>query len=48
MQGVMDEKENLNTENQDVTKRKAKLELMIKDIQDELEGDQNSRVCIVY
>lgn len=46
MQGVMEEKENLNSENQEVTKRRAKLELMIKDIQDELEGDKSARVYI--
>lgn len=42
----MEEKENLNSENQEVTKRRAKLELMIKDIQDELEGDKSARVYI--
>lgn len=46
MQGVMEEKENLNSDNQEVTKRRAKLELMIKDIQDELEGDKSARVYI--
>lgn len=48
MQGVMEEKENLNFENQEVIKRRVKLELMIKDIQDELEGDKSVRVYIVY
>lgn len=47
MQGVMEEKENLNFENQEVIKRRVKLELMIKDIQDELEGDKSVRVYIV-
>lgn len=46
MQGVMEEKENMNSDNQEVTKRRAKLELMIKDIQDELEGDKSARVYI--
>lgn len=48
MQGVMEEKENLNSENQEVTKRRAKLELMIKDIQDELEGDKSARVYTAH
>ena len=46
MQGVMEEKENLNSDNQETTKRRAKLELMIKDVQDELEGDKSARVHI--
>ena len=46
MQTVMDEKEQINGENQDMTKRRAKLELMIKDIQDELEGDKSARVSV--
>jgi len=44
MQTIMDEKENIFSENQELTKKKAKLELSIKDIQDELEGDKKSRV----
>lgn len=46
MQAILDEKEQIAAENQDLTKRKAKLELNIKDIQDDLEGDQKSRVQI--
>ena len=46
MQGVMEEKENLNSDNQETTKRRDKLQLMIKDIQDELEGDKSARVHI--
>lgn len=45
MQGIHDEKEQMTGETQDLTKKKAKLELNIKDIQDELEGDQSARVC---
>ncbi|KAK3611250.1 hypothetical protein CHS0354_003879 [Potamilus streckersoni] len=43
MQAIMDEKDLLSSENQELTKRKAKLELNIKDIQDELEGDDKAR-----
>lgn len=47
VQGINDEKEQMTVETQDLTKKKAKLELNIKDIQDELEGDQSARVGIV-
>ncbi|KAL3863460.1 hypothetical protein ACJMK2_005214 [Sinanodonta woodiana] len=43
MQAIMDEKDLMSSENQELTKRKAKLELNIKDIQDELEGDDKAR-----
>ena len=48
MQTIHDEKEQQGGENQDLTKKKAKLELNIKDIQDELEGDKTARVTIIY
>lgn len=44
MQTVFDEKEQLQSENQELTKQKAKLELTIKDIQDDLEGDAKAKV----
>ena len=44
MQTLFDEKEQMQTENQELTKRKAKLELIIKDIQEELEGDEKAKV----
>ena len=44
MQTLFDEKEQIQTENQDLTKRKAKLELTIKDVQDELEGNAKAKV----
>ena len=44
MQTLFDEKEQMQTENQDLTKRKAKLELTIKDVQDELEGNAKAKV----
>jgi structural maintenance of chromosome 3 (chondroitin sulfate proteoglycan 6) len=47
MQTIHDEKEQHGGENQDLTKKKAKLELNIKDIQDELEGDKTARVTII-
>lgn len=43
MQTLFDEKEQMQTENQDLTKRKAKLELTIKDIQEDLEGDAKAK-----
>ncbi|XP_050395923.1 structural maintenance of chromosomes protein 3 [Patella vulgata] len=43
MQAMLEEKDGLSGENQDLTKRKAKLELNMKDIQDEMEGNQNTR-----
>jgi hypothetical protein len=44
MQTLTDEKEQLSAENQDFMKRKAKLELDIKDMQDEVEGDRSAKV----
>ncbi|XP_064630415.1 structural maintenance of chromosomes protein 3-like [Lineus longissimus] len=43
MQNLTDEKEQLSAENQDFMKRKAKLELDIKDMQDEVEGDRSAK-----
>lgn len=43
-QSSIDEKESMTGEHQDLVKRKAKLELNIKDLMDELEGDQNAKV----
>lgn len=43
LQEVVDEKESLVAELQDLTKQKAKLELNVKDLQEELEGDSSSR-----
>ncbi|OWF38325.1 structural maintenance of chromosomes protein 3-like [Mizuhopecten yessoensis] len=43
MQTILDEKEQIASENQDLTKRKAKFELNIKDILDDLEGDKKAR-----
>lgn len=40
----MDEKEQFVSENQDLTKKRAKIELNMKDIQDELEGNKTARV----
>ena len=47
MQTLFDEKEQMQTENQDLTKRKAKLELTIKDVQEDMEGDAKAKVSIV-
>jgi len=44
MQTIFDEKEQLQSENSESTKQKAKLELTIKDIQDDLEGDAKTKV----
>ena len=44
MQTVFEEKEQLQGENQELMKQKAKLELTIKDIQDDLEGDAKAKV----
>lgn len=43
MQTVFDEKEALQTENQELTKQKAKLELTIKDMQEDLEGEAKAQ-----
>ena len=45
MQTVFDEKEQLQTENQELTIQKAKLELTNKDMQDDLERDAKAKVC---
>ena len=44
MQTQLDEKESMMSEHQDLMKRKAKLELDIKDLQDEVEGDNGVKV----
>ena len=44
VQGYVDEKESMTSEHQDLMKRKAKLELDIKDMQEEMEGDTSARV----
>ena len=44
IQGYVDEKESMSSEHQDLTKRKAKLELDIKDMMEEMEGDTSARV----
>ncbi|XP_046369014.1 structural maintenance of chromosomes protein 3-like [Haliotis rufescens] len=43
MQTILDEKDTMVSENQDLTKKKAKLELNIKDIVDEMEGNTSAR-----
>lgn len=45
MQSLLEERDALGLENQELMKKKAKLELDIKDIQDEMEGNTNLRVC---
>ena len=44
----MDEKDSMMSEHQDLVKRKAKLELDIKDLQDEVDGDKNVKVLIKF
>ena len=44
VQGYVDEKESMVAEHQELMKRKAKLELDIKDMQEEAEGDVNAKV----
>lgn len=44
MQSLLEEKDTLSHEYQDLTKKKAKVELTIKDILEEIEGDKRSRV----
>jgi len=46
MQALLDEKESMAGESQDLTKQKAKLELNIKDLKDEEAGHKSSKVCI--
>ena len=43
-QAFVDEKEVLMTEQQELVKRKAKLELDINDMQSEMDGDQTAKV----
>ena len=47
VQGYVDEKESMTSEHQDLMKRKAKLELDIKDMQEEMEGDTSARVSVL-
>ncbi len=44
VKSYLDEKESMTSEHQDAQKRKAKLELDIKDLQDEVEGDSSAKV----
>lgn len=48
MQSLLEERDALGLENQELMKKKAKLELDIKDIQDEMEGNTNLRVCQTF
>jgi len=45
MQALLDEKESMAGESQELTKQKAKLELNIKDLKDEEAGHKSSKVC---
>lgn len=45
VQTYLDEKEAMMGEHQELTKTKAKLELSIKDLQEELDGDSGAKVC---
>ena len=44
VQGLADEKEQILGEHQDFVKRRAKLELDIKDLQEEVDGDKSAKV----
>ena len=44
VQGLLEEKESLTNEHQDLTKQRAKLELIIKDLQEEEDGDKSNKV----
>jgi len=46
MQTLLDEKESMAGESQELTKQKAKLELNIKDLKDEEAGHKSSKVCV--
>jgi len=48
MQALLDEKESMAGESQELTKQKAKLELSIKDLKDEEAGHKSSKVCISF
>ncbi|KAK7110449.1 structural maintenance of chromosomes protein 3-like [Littorina saxatilis] len=43
IQALLEERDSLGSENHDLTKKKAKLELSIKDVEDEMEGNQNMK-----
>jgi len=45
MQALLDEKDSMAGESQELTKQKAKLELNIKDLKDEEAGHKSSKVC---
>lgn len=44
MQSILEEKETLSHEHQDLMKKKAKLELTIKDIMEDIEGEKKLKV----
>ena len=46
VQALLDEKESMAGESQELTKQKAKLELNIKDLKDEEAGHKSSKVCV--
>jgi len=48
MQALLDEKESMAGESQELTKQKAKLELNIKDLKDEEAGHKSSKVCTKF
>ncbi|KAL8567919.1 hypothetical protein ACOMHN_059041 [Nucella lapillus] len=43
IQSLLEERDSLGSESHDLTKKKAKLELDIKDVEDEMEGNQNMK-----
>lgn len=44
MQSIKEEKETLSLEQQELIKQKTKLDFAIKDLSDEVDGDNNSKV----
>ena len=48
MQALLDEKESMAGESQELTKQKAKLELNIKDLKDEEAGHKSGKVCVKF
>ena len=46
VQGYVDDKELMMSDHQEFIKRRSKLELDIRDMQDELEGDKSNKVRI--
>ena len=44
VQGYVDDKESMMSEHQELIKRRSKLELDIRDMQDEVEGDRGNKV----